>query len=71
VSKQGEKGKEDDEVPTLSFAQMEGKWYWCGKPGHRSPDCRQKDKIPKDEWVICTMRLLTNSWCFEIVVSLV
>jgi hypothetical protein len=51
-SKQGEKGKEDDELPTLSFAQMEGKCYCCAKPGHRSPDCRQKDKIPKDEWVI-------------------
>jgi hypothetical protein len=51
-SKQGEKGEEDDEVPTLSFAQMEGKCYCCGKPGHRSPDCRQKDKIPKDEWVV-------------------
>jgi hypothetical protein len=51
-SKQGKKSKEDNEVPTLSFAQMEGKCYCCGKPGHRSPDCRQKDKIPKDEWVI-------------------
>jgi hypothetical protein len=51
-SKQGEKGKEDDEVPMLSFAQMEGKCYCCGKPGHRSADCCKKDKIPKDEWVI-------------------
>jgi hypothetical protein len=51
-NKQGEKGQEDNEMPTLSFAQMEGKCYCCGKPGHRSPDCRQKDKIPKDEWVI-------------------
>jgi hypothetical protein len=39
-------------MPTLSFAQMEGKCYCCGKPGHRSPDCRQKDNFPKDEWVI-------------------
>jgi hypothetical protein len=51
-NKQGEKGKEDDDTPALSFAQMEGKCYCCGKPGHRSPDCRQKDKIPKEEWVI-------------------
>jgi hypothetical protein len=50
--KQGEKDKEDDVLPTLSLAQMEGKCYCCGKPGHRSPDCRQKDKIPKEEWVI-------------------
>jgi hypothetical protein len=50
--KQGEKDKEDDVLPTLSFAQMKGKCYCCGKAGHRSPDCRQKDKIPKEEWVI-------------------
>ena len=36
----------------LSFAQMEGKCYCCGKPGHKSPDCNKKDKIPKDEWAI-------------------
>jgi hypothetical protein len=31
---------------------MEGKCYCCGKPGHRPSDCRQKEKIPKEEWVI-------------------
>jgi hypothetical protein len=51
-NKQGAKGKEDDDAPALSFAQMEGKCYCCGKPGHQSPDCRQKDKIPKEEWEI-------------------
>jgi hypothetical protein len=51
-SKQGERSKEDDEVPALPFAQMEGKCHCCGKPEHRSPDFRQKDKIPKEEWVI-------------------
>jgi hypothetical protein len=33
-SKQGDKGKEDDAAPVLSFAQMEEKCYCCGKPGH-------------------------------------
>jgi hypothetical protein len=36
----------------LSFAQMEGKCYCCGKPGHKSPECRSKEKIPREEWAI-------------------
>ena len=32
----------------LSFAQMVGKCYYRGKPGHRSPECRFKEK-PKSE----------------------
>ena len=32
--------------------QIEGRCYFCGKPGHKSPDCRTKEKITKDEWVI-------------------
>ena len=43
--------KEEQEVP-MSFAQLEGRCYCCGKPGHRSPDCREKDKIPREEWAI-------------------
>ena len=43
--------KEDEEQMPLSFAQIEGKCYCCGKPGHKSPNCRQKDK-PKEEWWI-------------------
>jgi hypothetical protein len=31
---------------------MEGKCYCCGKAGHKSPVCRLKDKIKKDEWAI-------------------
>jgi hypothetical protein len=47
------KSKEKDEESTpLSFAQMEGRCYCCGKPGHKSPNCRSKDRTPKDEWVI-------------------
>jgi hypothetical protein len=30
--------KDDEEVTSLSFAQMEGKCYCCGKPGHKSPE---------------------------------
>jgi hypothetical protein len=43
--------KDEQEVP-MSFAQLEGRCYCCGKPGHRSPDCREKDKIPREEWAI-------------------
>jgi hypothetical protein len=36
---------------TFPFAQMEGKCYCCRKPGHKSLQCRFKDK-PKSEWAI-------------------
>ena len=36
----------------LSFANIEGKCYCCGKSGHKSPQCRMKDKIPREEWAI-------------------
>ena len=44
--------RNEDESPSLSFAQLEGKCYCCGKPGHKSPDCYQKNKIPREEWAI-------------------
>jgi hypothetical protein len=44
--------KDDEEVTPLSFAQMEGKCYCCGKPGHKSPERRSKEKIPREEWAI-------------------
>jgi hypothetical protein len=44
--------KQGDASPVLSFAQMEGKCYCCGRPGHKSPECHSKDKIPKDKWAI-------------------
>jgi hypothetical protein len=43
--------EQSEEAPELSFAQMEGKCYCCGKPGHKSPTCRHKNK-PKSEWAI-------------------
>lgn len=51
--KQQEDGEsKNDESPTLSSAQLEGKCYCLGKPGHKSPEFRQKEKIPHDEWAI-------------------
>ena len=47
-----DKKEEEEEPITFSFMQMEGKCYCCGKQGHKSPDCQQKDKIPKEEWAI-------------------
>jgi hypothetical protein len=35
----------------LNFSQSEGVCYCCGKKGHKSPQCKRKNK-PKSEWVI-------------------
>ena len=40
--------KEQEDSPSLSFTQLEGKFYWCGKPGHRSLNCYHKNKIPRE-----------------------
>jgi hypothetical protein len=37
IKKEREEAKEQEVI--LSFAQMEGKCYCCGKPGHQSPTC--------------------------------
>ena len=53
-SKKGKSSDDEDdkaEAPSLSFAQLEGKCYCCGKPGHKSPSCRHKNR-PKEEWAI-------------------
>lgn len=41
----------DEPITTLSFAQLEGKCYCCGKVGHKSTTCLHKDRV-KSEWVI-------------------
>ena len=51
TQQQQQQRDEQEEAPELSFAQMEGKCYCCGKKGHKSPKCRHKDK-PKSEWAI-------------------
>ena len=43
----------------MSFAQLEGKCYCCGKPGHTSPDCYSKNKIPREEWAINKVQMVT------------
>jgi hypothetical protein len=47
-----ENEKTPDEAPVLSFAQMEGKCYCCGKVGHKSPDCRHVKDIKREDWAI-------------------
>jgi hypothetical protein len=42
---------ENEERIELSFSQMEGQCYSCGKSGHKSPNCNEKGK-PKSEWAI-------------------
>jgi hypothetical protein len=49
--KEHRKQESEPDKINLSFAQMEGKCYCCGKPGHKSPQCRFKDK-PKSKWAI-------------------
>jgi hypothetical protein len=42
----GEQAKQEPEQEkiNLSFAQLKGKCYCCGKAGHKSPQCQFKDK---------------------------
>jgi len=48
------KQKDDDSKNETSFAQSTKVpvCYCCGEKGHKSPECPQKDKIPKSEWAI-------------------
>ena len=41
----------------LNFANIEGRCCCCGKAGHVSPNCRNKDKIPREKWATCHFAL--------------
>ena len=49
-----------DEPVVLSFAQMEGNCYCCGKTGHKSPQCWMREKTPREEWAINKTQLAHN-----------
>ncbi|MGC8551171.1 MAG: C2HC-type zinc finger protein, partial [Acidobacteriaceae bacterium] len=55
VYKQNKKAGEDG-VGATSFAQKDKSkdlvCFICGKPGHRSPQCPEKDSIPRNQWAI-------------------
>ena len=52
-----EKQAEIEEPLSLTFTQIEGKCYCCGRSGHKSPNCRLKDTKPRSEWFINTVQL--------------
>jgi hypothetical protein len=47
-------GKTTTETNATSFAQggKDKTWYCCGKAGHLSPDCPDKNTIKKENWHI-------------------
>ena len=56
-----QKDEKDETTKTseASFAQNENTkmCYCCGKKGHVCPKCPEKDKIPREDWVICKAEL--------------
>ena len=38
------------------------KCYCCGNPGHKSPECPWKNKIPKQEWLKVTNQVVKSSF---------
>ena len=49
--------KNNEEPLSLTFTQIKGKCYCCGKSGHKLPQCRFKDTKPKSDWVTNTVQL--------------
>ena len=63
-----ENNKDEQEALKLSFAQMEGRCYCCGKPDHKSPKCCYKNK-PKSEWAINKTPEIIQAWSMVTVSS--
>ncbi len=56
-NKEKQQGGDGDTPAATSFAQKKEKdkdviCFICGKPGHRLPQCPDKDNIPKNKWAI-------------------
>ena len=45
-----DENKDKNTPMETSFAQGKVICFCCGKDDHKSPDCHDKDKIPKDQW---------------------
>ena len=39
-------------IHQFAFMTLEERFFCCGKKGHKSPQCRLKDVIPKEKWAI-------------------
>jgi hypothetical protein len=57
---QAKKETKSDDPMNLSFAQMEGKCYKCGKPGHKSPECKV-NQPDINKWAINVAKLGNKS----------
>jgi len=49
VAKEEKKNIENKRKIETSFAQKEKNCYYCGKKRHISPDCLEKNQIPKEK----------------------
>ena len=46
------KNEEDSRPFKFTFMNKEWRCYCCGQKGHKSPQCKYKDIIPKEKWAI-------------------
>ena len=51
-NKQQNKVGSEIKIPQFTYMTMEERCYCCWKKGHKSPQCRLKDVIPKEKWAI-------------------
>merc|ERR1712226_1065817 len=52
IQRNNNRKQEENTNMRYTFSTIEGRCYICGKPGHKSPQCKMKAKIPKEEWAI-------------------